>query len=199
MSVEAAYFDVLHAQRADPFGLRDSWYEHRKRTLLLAMLPRRDYREAWEVGCSIGELTAALAPRCGRLLATDGSAAAVARAGARTRDLAQVRVRQARHPRDWPDGRFDLIVFSEVGYYFEAETLEDMARRFADTLAPDGSFVACHWRHPFAPAPLAGDRVHAVLAARLPWPRVCRYRDADFVLDVWSGEPGSLAQREGRR
>ena len=156
MSVPATYFDALHAARPDPFGLRDSWYEQRKRRLLLAMLPQPRYRQAWEIGCSIGELTAALAPRCDRLLATDGSTEAIERARARTRDLPQVRVQQAWHPRDWPPGVFDLIVFSEVGYYFDAAALADLAGRLSAALAPEGSFVACHWRHPFAPAPLAG-------------------------------------------
>jgi cyclopropane fatty-acyl-phospholipid synthase-like methyltransferase len=199
MSVPATYFDALHAARPDPFGLRDSWYEQRKRRLLLAMLPRPSYRQAWEIGCSIGELTAALAPRCDRLLATDGAAEAVERARARTCDLPQVRVQQTRHPRDWPPGVFDLIVFSEVGYYFDAAALADLAGRLSTALAPEGSFVACHWRHPFAPAPLAGDRAHDILGAHLPWPRICRYQDADFVLDGWSGRRGSIAEREGKR
>lgn len=199
MSVPADYFDALHATRPDPFGLRDSWYEQRKRELLLAALSRPSYRAAWEIGCSIGELTATLAPRCGRLLATDGSVEAIERARARTCDLPQVRLQQARHPHDWPPGVFDLIVFSEVGYYFNASALEALASRLSDALALDGSLVACHWRHPFAPAPLVGDQVHEILDAHLPWPRTCRYEDADFVLDVWSGRHGSIAEQEGRR
>ncbi|HEY0179118.1 MAG TPA: SAM-dependent methyltransferase [Dokdonella sp.] len=198
-TVEADYFETLHAARPDPFGLRGSWYEQRKREVLLAALPRRAYRDAWEVGCSNGELSAALAPRCERLLATDASAHAVAHAEARTRDLPQVRVRQAQHPRDWPSGTFDLIVFSEIGYYLDVATLEETIRRFAGSLVPDGTFVACHWRHAFAPAPLDGDRVHARLDANLPWPRIFRYVDADFVLDGWSGRRDSIAQQEGKR
>jgi hypothetical protein len=108
-------------------------------------------------------------------------------------------VRQARHPRDWPQGEFDLIVFSEVGYYLDAATLRETIRRFAAALAAGGTFVACHWRQPFAPAPLAGDEVHRYLEREWPWPRAYRYRDADFVLDGWTGQHDSLAQQEGKR
>jgi len=199
MSVSAAYFDALHREKSDPFGLRDSWYERRKRELLLAMLSQPSYQDAWEVGCSIGELTAALAPRCAHLLATEGSADAVECARARTREWRQVRIRQARHPRDWPARTFDLIVFSEVGYYFDAGALAELAARFAHSLAADGTFIACHWRHPFVPAPLSGNRVHDILDTQLPWTRTCHYEDADFLLDGWAASAVSIAEREGKR
>ena len=56
-----------------PGTTQDSWYERRKRALTLAALPQERYRSALEVGCSIGTLTADLAPRCDNLLAVDAS------------------------------------------------------------------------------------------------------------------------------
>ncbi|WP_430997563.1 SAM-dependent methyltransferase, partial [Klebsiella pneumoniae] len=64
------YFDDLHEQE-DPFGYRSRWYEERKRALLLASLSQRQFARGWELGCSNGVLTEALAARCERLLATD--------------------------------------------------------------------------------------------------------------------------------
>ncbi|TGS11697.1 SAM-dependent methyltransferase, partial [Mesorhizobium sp. M1C.F.Ca.ET.187.01.1.1] len=64
------YFDELHEQE-DPFGYRSRWYEERKRALLLASLSQRQFHRGWELGCSNGVLTEALAGRCERLLATD--------------------------------------------------------------------------------------------------------------------------------
>jgi len=77
MSLPGSYFDDLYAAAEDPWSLRTRWYEQRKYALTTAVLPRRRYADAVEVGCSVGELTAALAQRCDRLTAWDVSAAAV--------------------------------------------------------------------------------------------------------------------------
>ncbi|MCD9028131.1 nodulation S family protein [Luteimonas sp. BDR2-5] len=194
----AQYFDAIYSDD-DPFGYRERWYEARKRSLLLASLPAARFADAWEIGCSNGELTAALAPRCDRLLATDLSARAVALATSRTQGLAHVRARQARHPDDWPDGRFDLIVFSEVGYYLDAATLSRMAARLRASLRDGGVLVACHWLAPFREAPLSGRDVHRLLRRRLALPRLFAYADGDLRLEGWGGGGRSVAQRAGLR
>lgn len=84
LSVE--HFEQMYADE-DPFGYRSRWYEQRKRDILLGALPYARFARGWEFGCSNGELTAQLAPRCDTLLATDLSQQAVsfgerARAGA---------------------------------------------------------------------------------------------------------------------
>lgn len=195
---DAAYFHALYAD-ADPFGYRDRWYEQRKRALLLASLPAPRYARGWEIGCSNGETTAALAGRCDALLSTDLSARAVALARARVSDMPHVTVEQAGHPAQWPEGRFDLIVFSEVGYYLTPAALAAMARRLPDALGDAGVLVACHWRAPFDEAAQTGDAVHEALDALPVLSRVYRYRDADFVLEAWSRQRASVAQQSGLR
>lgn len=192
-----AYFEAIYAED-DPFGYRRRWYEARKRALLLAALPQARVATAWELGCSNGELTAALAPRCERLLATDLDARAVEIAQARTASLQHVRVERMRHPGQWPDGRFDLVVFSEVGYYFDVGDLDQVACRLRDTLSADGVLVACHWRHAFDAAPLCGGQVHATLA-RTFGRGLFLYEDADLRLEAWSMQDPSVAQREALR
>lgn len=49
---------------------------------------------------------------------------AVDLASARVEEMRHVTLQQAAHPADWPDGSFDLIVFSEVGYYLEDAVFE---------------------------------------------------------------------------
>ena len=61
-----SYVEPLYRQDADPWRVRQRWYEERKRALLLASLPQRRYRHAYEPGCGNGELTAELARRCER-------------------------------------------------------------------------------------------------------------------------------------
>lgn len=192
------YFDAIYAQD-DPFGYRERWYEARKRALLLASLPAQHFGRVWEIGCSNGELTADLAARCDSLIATDLSARAVALAAERTRQHAHVDVRQAQHPGTWPDGLFDLIVFSEVGYYLDADTLLTMARKLKSSLRGDGVLVACHWLAPFAQAPQSGRDVHRLLRRELGMQRVFGYGDADVRLDGWALNTASVAQRAGLR
>jgi len=192
------YFDAIYAQD-DPFGYRERWYEARKRALLLACLPAQRFGRAWEIGCSNGELTAELATRCDALLATDLSMRAVALATARTQAHRHVEVRQARHPEIWPDGLFDLIVFSEVGYYLDADTLTRMVRQMKSSLRGDGVVVACHWLAPFAQAPQSGRDVHRLLRRELGLQRVFGYGDADVRIDGFALNADSVAQRAGLR
>ena len=190
-----AHFEALHAQ-ADPWGYRDRWYEQRKRALLLASLAAPRYRRGLEIGCSSGELTAALAMRCDTLIATDCAANAVAQARTRLRTFGHVQVLHQLQPVQWPDGRFDLVVVSEVGYYLDPPGMQALATRIGGSLDADALLVACHWRRPFGDRVLATDAVHATLAA-LPLTPLFDWSDADMRLQGWSTRAASVAEREG--
>ncbi|MEN4904720.1 class I SAM-dependent methyltransferase [Luteimonas sp. TWI662] len=196
-STSPDYFRALYAED-DPFGYRHRWYEARKRALLLASLPAAAYDAGWEIGCSNGELTAVLADRCRSLLATDLDPRAVELARARTATCIDVHVEAMRHPQQWPQGTFDLIVLSEVGYYLAPDTLDGLLARLPTSLRDAGTFVACHWLHPFDEAPQTGRQVHDVIAQALGAPTI-RYEDADLLLEGWSASPHSVAQREALR
>ncbi len=192
----AAYFEQIY-QHPDPFQYRDRWYEARKRALTLASLPRQRYRNGWELGCSNGVLTAELAARCDALLATDLSAAALAEASVSTQAHANVRLQQASHPDQWPQGQFDLIVVSEVGYYLSPQDVVTMATQLRGSLADDGLLLACHWVHPFAEVRTSAAQVHRAFARGLE--EAFFYQDADMLLQGWSAEPVSVARWEGLR
>ncbi len=192
----AAYFQEIY-QEADPFRYRSRWYEERKRALTVACLPRRRYANAWELGCSNGILTAELATRCDRLLGTDISDEALAQAALSTRDCPQVALQRATHPQDWPDGTFDLIVLSEVGYYLQPDALALLGRKLRSSIADGGLLLACHWNHPFDEASSSAHDVHQIVWSDLP--EVFSYRDDDFLLQGWSTSTTSVAEREGLR
>ena len=82
-SAPVARFAELYAG-GDPWA-GDSWYEVRKRAVVLAALPRERYRRAFEPGCGAGELTAELAGRCDVVHSSDPVPAAVERAAERVR------------------------------------------------------------------------------------------------------------------
>jgi SAM-dependent methyltransferase len=194
------YFDAMYEAAPDPWGFEDRWYEQRKYAISLAQLPDRRYRRAFEPGCSIGVLTAMLAGRCDRLLSWDVAAGAVQAAARRTRDLPNVRVERRQIPHEWPEGRFDLIVFSEILYYLGDRDLEQVLDYGVHALEPGGTLLAVHWRHPVTDYPRSGDDVHRVLAARPGLARLVSHQEEDFLAEVYrraDGRPVSVARAAG--
>ncbi|KHL09082.1 LmbE family N-acetylglucosaminyl deacetylase [Mumia flava] len=175
--------ETLHARAADPWGVRDRWYERRKRDLLLAALPWPRFGRALEVGCSIGELTVALAERCDQVVAVDSSEAAVRAARERLAGT-EVEVIQARVPREWVDGRFDLVVLSEIGYFLSPAGLDGLLDRITSSLSPRGTIVLCHWRHEVDGWPMDGPAVHAAVRDRRGWVEHASYVDRDVEIVV---------------
>jgi SAM-dependent methyltransferase len=199
-TVGAGYFRDLYAASPDPYGLAERWYEARKYAVSLALLPRERYGAAFEPGCSIGVLTARLAARCDSLLACDAVPAAVASARARTAGLPSVRVERRSIPGQWPPQSFDLIVLSELLYYFDDADLDQVLRLAAGALRPGGHLIAVHWRHPAPSHPRSGDDVHEQLGAHDGLARLARYRDPDFTAEVYTradGDRRSVAQAGG--
>jgi SAM-dependent methyltransferase len=200
VTLQPGYFDDMYASSPDPWGFQSRWYERRKYALTLALLPAERYRDAFEPGCSIGVFTAQLAGRCDRLLSCDGAAAAVAAAAARNAGHRNVTVEQRSLPQDWPAGDFDLIVFSELLYYFSASDLQEILSRAAGALRPGGTLIAVHWRHPVADYPRSGDDVHAAVRRQPGLARLAAYADPDFLAEAYlraDGPPASVAQAGG--
>ena len=129
MSVADNYFEKLYKGSEDPWSFRERWYEQRKRNLTLAALPRSHYGSIFEPGCANGELSARLAERCTQLLCSDTSAIALELAHNRLAHRSNVRLLQTRLPEQWPAGRFDLIVLSELCYYLDAQDLDRLIGR----------------------------------------------------------------------
>ena len=103
-------------------------------------------------------------------------------------------------PGQWPPGRFDLVVLSEILYYFSDHDLEQVLEHAAASLEPDGTLLAVHWRHPVAEYPRTGDDVHRVLAAHPGLSRLSVHAEADFLAEVYirtEGTPASVAQATG--
>lgn len=198
-----AHFQQLYQQDADPWKVRQRWYEQRKRAILLASLPRQRYRNAFEPACGNGELTAALAHRAERVLASDLSAEAVGLTRRRLlreapSDVERVVVRQQRMPQEWPaETGFDLIVISEMAYYLDEPDLLQLRQCCVEGLADGGTLVMCHWRRPFADRRLNTDSMHTVFGATPGLHRLVRHAEDDFLLDVWSSSADSVAQQEG--
>lgn len=155
-----AYFDKVYEANQDPWDFETSPYEQEKYAATLAALPRPHYERAFEIGCSLGILTARLAPRCGHLLAVDVAETALRQARQRCANLPQVELRQLRVPDEFPEGQFDLILVSEVGYYWSPDDLTRAADLLVAALSAGGQLVLVHWTPPVHDYPLTGDAVH---------------------------------------
>lgn len=154
------YFDHVYQANRDPWNFETSPYERAKYAATLAALPRPHYAEVFEIGCSLGVLTEQLAARCGHLLAVDVSEAALAQARARCATLPQVDIRLMRVPEEFPPQQFDLILLSEVGYYWSPADLARAADQLITGLKPGGQLLLVHWTPPVHDYPLTGDDVH---------------------------------------
>ncbi len=197
-SMPVSYFEDMYRHGPDPWHFDDRWYEQRKRDLTMAILPRPRFRSAFEPGCSIGLLTERLAARCTQVLASDVADVAVDQASRRLSEQPHVRIVKLAVPAQWPTGRFDLVVLSELGYYCDADDLALLAGAARSSLTDDGCLVACHWRHRVADYPLTGDTVHRVLRSRLGLATLASHREEDFLLEVFAHPVlGSVARQEG--
>lgn len=190
------HFEALYAADDDPWHVRDAWYERRKRAILLASLGKSRYRSAFEPGCGNGEMSAALAQRCDQLLACDGSASAVAVARRRVAqagaERGRVRVERRSLPAEWPRAAaFDLVVVSELAYYFDPAALVSLLSLAGASLEAGGELVLCHYLHDFDDRAASTELVHAA-AGRLPgFVRTLRHADEDFLLEVFRKQGGN--------
>jgi SAM-dependent methyltransferase len=179
------YFDEIYRSDPDPWEFESSWYEQRKYALTMAALPDRRYRSAFEPGCSIGVLSSLLAERCDQLLATDIVPGIVERARERCRALPQVRCELRPVPEEWPAEPFDLVILSEIAYYFDRPTLHGMVSQALASCAPSATFVGVHWRGE-TNYPLSGDEAHDIIGSHRGLRHRAHYAETDFLLDVWS-------------
>jgi len=174
----------MYRASSDPWNFSTSPYERRKYALTLAALPRERYRSAFEPGCSIGILSERLASRCDQLLCTDIVSTALQQASLRVGGLSHVTVQQLAIPESWPTGQFDLIVLSELAYYFDERSLANVIENVVASTLPGGHVVGVHWRGE-TNYPLTGDATHRQLNECLQLCRVVLHQEEQFILEVW--------------
>jgi predicted TPR repeat methyltransferase len=145
-SLDASYFDDIFASDEDPWDLATSDYEAAKFMATHDALADRRYARALEVGCAHGVLTEALVGLCDTLLAVDISSKALARARDRVGDRPGVELAQMTFPKEVPDGApFDLVILSEVAYYWGVVDLDRASEWLREGVAPGGRIILVHY------------------------------------------------------
>ena len=155
-SRDAAYFEGLYAADPDPWRFKTSAYEAEKYAATVAAVADRRYAAGLEVGCSIGVLSERIAPLCDSFLGLDITEVPLVEARARCAGLAHAHFACMAVPGDWPTGRFDLILLSEVLYFLSEADIRATAARVRSSLAPGGRVLLVNWIGEPAP-PQPGD------------------------------------------
>ncbi|ASR11571.1 glycosyltransferase [Rhizobium leguminosarum] len=158
---EEEYWEHMF-ERPDPWNYI-SVYEQVKYAQTLSLIPEGIER-ALELACAEGIFTEKLAPKVGRLTATDISQRAIDRAIKRCRDQGNVELRILDFVKSDVPPEQDLVICSEVLYYMkDEEMLAAVCRKMAAAVKPDGYLITAHahirqdepgrtgfdWGHPF--------------------------------------------------
>jgi protein-L-isoaspartate O-methyltransferase len=184
-SLQPGYFEDLYNNNSDPWKYEHSDYEAEKYATTIAALDRPRYKNAFEIGGSIGVLTAMLAERCNSLLSIDVSETAQQQARKRCQNLNNVRFQIMQLPQEYPDEMFDLVVLSEVGYYFCWDDLHQVQKIIIDRLQFEGQLLLVHWTPKAASYPLTGDEVHESFLKLLSLKHLKGLRKEQYRLDLF--------------
>jgi hypothetical protein len=151
------FFEEKYAADADPWAFATSAYEQARYRMIVRALR-----------------------------AIDISSSAVARGLERCAGLENVRIAQGKLPDAIPPGSFDLIVLSEIGYYFAPDVLLEIASQLLARLTFEGVLLAAHWLGHSPDHQLTGDEVHAVLGTIPKMQRTLAERHEGFRLERWT-------------
>lgn len=183
VSRDAAHFETLYRANPDPWQFTTSAYEQAKYTETLAALDHRHFSAGLEIGCSIGVLTERLAPCCDTLLGIDLAATALAAAAARCAHFPHVRFAACIVPERFPQGRFDLIMISEILYFLIPADIATLASQVGNALAPGGTILLVNYTG-LTDDPCTGDEAADYFIADLPGiPRTLHRRAERYRID----------------
>lgn len=186
-SLPVDYFDAMFSANPDPWAFETSPYEAEKYSRSLAALGGRRYRNALEVGCANGVFTGLLTDHCDRVLALDISKLAIELAARRCGGKPNVAFSVLEFPAKEPTGApFDLVVISEVAYYWSDADLVRAGNWLMNGLARGGDLLLVHWTgetdYPQT-ADGAVEKLAAALAGSVTVERT--ERRSQYRLDLW--------------
>jgi cyclopropane fatty-acyl-phospholipid synthase-like methyltransferase len=159
----AAFFEAKYQENPDPWDFSSDAYEIERYDVIIRAISHRRYHRAFEPGCSIGVLTERLAAYCDAVDAIDFSPTAAGLAQARCAHLAHVEVCCAAMPDGMPAKAFDLLVLSEIGYYFTFPVWQRISSTAIESLPQGATVLAAHWLGHSKDHCISGDQVHEIL------------------------------------
>jgi cyclopropane fatty-acyl-phospholipid synthase-like methyltransferase len=182
----AEYFEALYRSDQDPWKFATSAYEAQKYARTLAVLGDSPIHSALEIGCSIGVLTAQLARLCEHLVATEVSHTALDQARRRCAGLSNIDFRLTHSNSEALGGPYDLVLLSEVLYFWDDADLSAFAQQFEQASPLGGRVLLVHWLGE-TDFPKSADQAVADFRAALHGDYAVELseRTADYRLDFW--------------
>jgi SAM-dependent methyltransferase len=194
-SLDADYFEALYQVAEDPWEFATSAYEAEIYCDTIAALGEERAQVALEMGCSIGVLTQALAPLCDRLVSTELSPTGLERARRRCADLTNVRFQLARNVTDGLEEPLDLIVLSEVVYYWDDHDAALVGAGINRWLNPGGRVLLVHWLGETDYPKTADDAVATLFGLTRSLSIERQSRREAYRLDLWRRLGSDQARR----
>ena len=185
-SLDAGYFEKIYSGDPDPWRFETSDYERAKYDRTLAAMPRGGLNRVLEIGCANGVLTERLAAYGDRLIAIDVVDRVLDTTRQRCAGLSNVDVRKASIPGDRIDGPFDLILLSEVAYYWDSADIEKAGTYFREVVERGGHLLLVHWTGE-TDYPKSGDEAVAELRGAVGdiFTEILSERHQSYRLDLW--------------
>lgn len=188
----AEFFEAMYSSSpdGDPWSFGTDVAEQARYDHLASIVGERSVRRCLEPGCATGELTVRLAQRCAQVLALDVAPAAVDVARARVGNTPHVELRVGSVPEDLghDDTDLDLVVLSEVAYYFEPVELTALVAELHRRCAPDARWLLCHWTGTSVDHRLGGAQANELLGAELRargWSPASAATLGEHLVAVW--------------
>jgi SAM-dependent methyltransferase len=179
------FFEEMYRHNSDPWSFASSPYELSRYDAVIHALNTNRYRHAFEPGCSVGVLTERLATFCNQIDAVDISPTAVATAKERCSQFPNVKIdcKSLDEPFFFED--IDLLVLSEIGYYFDRDRWRALAESLLRKVIKSGTILAAHWLGHSKDHLQHGDSVHDVLRSLGSISLEYSDRNPGFRLDRW--------------
>ncbi|WP_324753271.1 SAM-dependent methyltransferase [Roseovarius sp. Pro17] len=124
MGVDLEHLHGLYAGGDDPWAFRTSAYEQQKFAQTRKALARAHYQSAFELGCGNGQLAHHLAGICASYTGMDAvdTALEAARHTVPTANFVK-----GFYPCALPSDHFDLLIFSEILYFLDEDSIGALA------------------------------------------------------------------------
>jgi SAM-dependent methyltransferase len=183
-NINKDYFDAMYANSNDPWDFAGSTYEKEKYRHTIDALGGKYFANALEIGCSIGILTEQLAPSCSFLLGVDISEKPIVIARERLKEHKGIQFGVFDIPRAYPEGKYDLIMMSEVAYYLSKEDLELTRELIFDSLNSGGILCLVNWRPQIEGCAFNGDEISRIFTGDEAYENIYQDIKDNYRIDV---------------
>ena len=185
MNIKAEFFETLYQYDSDPWRFASSSYELYRYHQICSIIRHQKHKYTFEAGCSIGILTEKLAHFSEFVEAIDISPTATSLALSRCNSLNNIKIHCSSLENYSINPHTDLIILSEIGYYFTPEEWRLVLQKMLTTCVPPFYILASHWLG-FSPDHLlSGDEVHSIINSLRAFQLRHQERHENFRLDYW--------------